>query len=121
VKSWFSTGLALGSLAVSSWSTTSAWRGASGARTAVEILNLLDDHSRFCLASVSFTTVEAANVLETFYAAAQSHGYPAKFLSDNAAVFSGAPRRGRVGLESELDRHGIESKHSTPYHPADLW
>ena len=53
----------------------------------------------------------------TFYAAAESYGYPAKFLSDNAAVFSGAPRRGRVVLESELDRLGIESKHSSPYHP----
>jgi transposase InsO family protein len=83
----------------------------------VEILNLLDDHSRFCLASVAFATVKAPDVLATFYSAAESHGYPAKFLSDNAAVFSGAPRKGRVVLESELDHLGIESKHSSPYHP----
>jgi transposase InsO family protein len=83
----------------------------------VEILNLLDDHSRFCLASVAFQTIKAPDVLETFYVAAESYGYPAKFLSDNAAVFSGAPRRGRVVLESELDRLGIESKHSAPFHP----
>jgi hypothetical protein len=49
--------------------------------------------------------------------AAENYGYPAKFLSDNAAVFSGAPRKGRVVLESELDRLGIESHHSSPYHP----
>jgi transposase InsO family protein len=85
--------------------------------TNVEILNLLDDHSRFCLASVALRTVKAPDVLEVFYLAAQSHGYPAKFLSDNAAVFSGTPRKGRVVLESELDRLGIESKHSSPYHP----
>ena len=85
--------------------------------TDVEILNLIDDHSRFSLASVAFRSVKAPDVLHTFYAAAESYGYPAKFLSDNAAVFSGAPRRGRVVLESELDRLGIESKHSTPYHP----
>jgi transposase InsO family protein len=83
----------------------------------VEILNLIDDHSRFSLASVAFRTVKAPDVLETFCSAAESYGYPAKFLSDNAAVFSGSPRRGRVVLESELDRLGIESKHSTPYHP----
>jgi transposase InsO family protein len=83
----------------------------------VEILNLIDDHSRFLLASVAFRTVKAPDVLETFCSAAESYGYPAKFLSDNAAVFSGSPRRGRVVLESELDRLGIESKHSTPYHP----
>lgn len=83
----------------------------------VEILNLIDDHSRFSLASVAFRTVKAPDVLETFCSAAESYGYPAKFLSDNAAVFSGSPRRGRVVLESELDRLGIESKHSAPYHP----
>jgi len=83
----------------------------------VEILNLIDDHSRFCLASVAFRTVKAADVLETFSMAAESYGYPAKFLTDNAAVFSGAPRKGRVVLESELDRLGIESRHSSPYHP----
>jgi transposase InsO family protein len=91
------------------------WRLGDGSD--VEILNLLDDHSRFCLASVALRTVKAPDVLETFYLAAESYGYPAKFLSDNAAVFSGKSRRGRVVLESELDRLGIESKHSSPYHP----
>ena len=83
----------------------------------VEILNLIDDHSRFCLASVAFSTVKAPDVLETFSAAAESYGYPAKFLSDNAAVFSGSSRRGRVVLETELDRLGIQCRHSSPYHP----
>jgi transposase InsO family protein len=83
----------------------------------VEVLNMLDDHSRFCVSSVALRTVKAADVLEAFYLAADSYGYPAKFLSDNAAVFSGTPRQGRVALESELDRLGIESRHSSPYHP----
>ncbi len=91
------------------------WQLADGSQ--VEILNLIDDHSRFCLASVAFPTVKAADVLETFSAAAETYGYPAKFLTDNAAVFSGSPRKGRVVLESELDRLGIVSSHSSPYHP----
>ena len=91
------------------------WQLADGSD--VEILNLIDDHSRFCLASTAFRTVKAPDVLETFSAAAESYGYPAKFLSDNGAVFSGASRRGRVVLESELDRLGIECRHSSPYHP----
>lgn len=91
------------------------WRLAD--QSDVEILNLLDDHSRFCLASLALTTIKAADVLEAFYLAAESYGYPAKFLTDNAAVFSGTPRKGRVVLESEFDRLGIESKHSSPYHP----
>lgn len=86
-------------------------------RSDVEVLNLIDDHSRFCLASVAFRTVKAPDVLETFSAAAESYGYPAKFLSDNAAVFSGSSRRGRVVLEAELDRLGIQCRHSSPYHP----
>lgn len=86
-------------------------------RTDVEVLNLIDDHSRLLLASVAFRTIKAPDVLETFFLAAESYGYPAKFLTDNAAVFSGAPRRGRVVLESELDRLGIQSRHSSPYHP----
>jgi len=91
------------------------WRLANGAE--VEILNLIDDHSRFCLASVAYPTIKAADVLEAFTIAGQSFGYPARFLTDNAAVFSGAPRKGRVALESELDRLGIVSSHSSPYHP----
>jgi|SRR5579864_244038 len=83
----------------------------------VEILNLIDDHSRLCLASVAVRTVKAADALQTFYSAVEDYGLPARFLSDNAAVFSGKSRRGRVALESELDRLGVQCVHSTPYHP----
>lgn len=85
--------------------------------TKVEILNLIDDHSRLCLASVAVHTVKAADALQSFYSALEEYGPPARFLSDNAAVFSGKSRGGRVALESELDRLGVECVHSTPYHP----
>jgi transposase InsO family protein len=85
--------------------------------TKVEILNLIDDHSRLCLASVALPTVKAADAVEAFYSAVAEYGAPARFLSDNAAVFSGKSRRGRVALESELDRLGVQCVHSTPYHP----
>jgi len=91
------------------------WHLADGAR--VEILNFIDDHSRLFVASVAFPTVKAANALETFLGAANEFGLPASLLTDNAAVFSGTSRKGRVLLEAELDRLGIVSKHSTPYHP----
>jgi transposase InsO family protein len=83
----------------------------------VEILNLIDDHSRLCLGSLAVRTVKAADAVEIFYSAVAEFGLPAAFLSDNAAVFSGKSRRGRVALESELDRLGIRCIHSTPYHP----
>src|SRR5712692_5195411 len=91
------------------------WHLADGAK--VEILNFVDDHSRLFVASVAFPTVKAADALETFLGAASHFGFPASLLTDNAAVFSGKSRQGRVLLESELDRLGIVSKHSTPYHP----
>lgn len=98
------------------WQTDATeWRLADTSK--VEILNLIDDHSRLCLASVAVRTVKAADALQTFYSAVEEYGLPARFLSDNAAVFSGKSRRGRVALESELDRLGVECVHSTPYHP----
>jgi transposase InsO family protein len=91
------------------------WALAGG--SPIEILNLIDDHSRLALASVAFTTVKAADVVQVFAAAAATHGLPAAFLSDNAAVFSGAYRGGTVFLESELARLGIRAVHARAYHP----
>jgi transposase InsO family protein len=91
------------------------WHLADG--SSVEILNLLDDHSRLLLNSTAFNTVKGLDVVDCFYSAADLYGLPVAFLSDNAAVFSGRSRRGRVPLELELDMHGIEVKHSTPNHP----
>ena len=91
------------------------WQLADG--SPVEILNLEDDHSRLFLASTAYSTVKAADVVEAFFSAADKFGLPASFLSDNGAVFSGRSRRGKVALEVELENHGIEVKHSTPYHP----
>ena len=85
--------------------------------TTVEILNIVDDHSRSAVASVAFHTVKAADVVQVFLAAAQQYGLPAALLSDNGAVFSGGSRGGTVLLESELARLGIRCIHSTPYHP----
>src|ERR1700730_1256624 len=83
----------------------------------VEILNLLDDHSRLLLASITFRTVKAGDVVHAFHRAADEFGAPASMLTDNAAVFTGRSRRGKVLLELELERLGVELKHSTPYHP----
>src|SRR5512135_2884141 len=94
------------------WQTDATeWHLADSSK--VEILNLIDDHSRLCLASVATPTVKAADAVQTFYSAVEEFGPPARFLSDNAAVFSGKSRRGRVALESELDRLGVQCVHQT--------
>jgi transposase InsO family protein len=94
---------------------TTHWRLADGSD--VEILNLIDDHSRLLLAADAFRTVKGGDVVRTFLAAVQSHDAPAGLLTDNGAVFAGRPRGGKVRLESELERLGVVAKHSTPNHP----
>jgi transposase InsO family protein len=83
----------------------------------VEILNQLDDHSRLFLGSDAYTRVKAADVVSSFQEAAELHGLPASLLTDNGAVFTGSYRGGKVLLEYELERLGVEFKNSRPYHP----
>jgi transposase InsO family protein len=98
------------------WQTDiTAWQLASG--EVVEILNLIDDHSRLFLGSIAYRRVKAADVVASFQAAAELHGLPASLLSDNGAVFTGSYRGGKVLLEYELERLQIEFKNSRPYHP----
>jgi transposase InsO family protein len=92
------------------------WDLADG--SGVEILNILDDHSRLLVASDARRTTKAADVVVSFRKAAGRHGFPASVLTDNAAVFTAAPRRGgRCAIEIELFALGISFRHSTPYHP----
>jgi len=90
------------------------WPLANG--TAVEILNMIDDHSRLCVAAKAFRIVNAHDVVATFHTAA-TWGYPASVLSDNGAVFTATYRGGIGAMESELCALGIAFKHSRPYHP----
>jgi transposase InsO family protein len=89
----------------------------------VEILNFLDDHSRLLLACVAFPRVTGPAVVATFRDAVARHGLPASVLSDNGMVFTTrfaggrAGRNTRNGFESELARHGIVQKNSSPNHP----
>jgi transposase InsO family protein len=92
-----------------------AWQ--LGCGDVVEILNLIDDHSRLMLGSDAYARVKAADVVQSFHKAAQLHGLPASLLTDNGAVFTGSYRHGKVLFESELERLGIQFKNSRPYHP----
>jgi len=83
----------------------------------VEILNQLDDHSRLLVGSEALSRFKAEDVMRSFLAAGASYGLPAALLTDNGAVFTANSRRGKVVLESELERLGVAGKHSAPYHP----
>ena len=86
--------------------------------TEVEILNLLDDHSRVGLASLARTTMTGPDVVDTFTTAFTRWGTPASVLTDNGAIFTATPRRGgRTALQVILGELGIKYLTSRPYHP----
>jgi transposase InsO family protein len=92
------------------------WALADG--TDVEILNMIDDHSRLCLDSHTQRVFKAADVDRRFRKTAATYGNPASLLTDNGAVFTGRSRgHGRVALEVTLHLLGILFRHSRPYHP----
>ena len=84
----------------------------------VEILNLIDDHSRLAVGSEARAVFKAADVVGCVRKSMATWGIPAGMLSDNGAVFTGVPRgAGRVALELELVALGVAFRHSRPYHP----
>jgi len=103
------------------WQTdTTHWqlRSPTGRVTGVEILNIVDDHSRLNIGSDAYASTTAADVVHSFRKAFRRQGKPAGVLSDNGAIFTGTPRRGgRVALEIELGVSGIRFSHSRAYHP----
>lgn len=83
----------------------------------VEILNMLDDHSRLLVASRAFVAAKAADVVETFHSGVSELGVPASMLTDNGAIFTAESRNGACAIELELLALGVDYKHSRPYHP----
>jgi transposase InsO family protein len=94
---------------------TTHWALADGSD--VEILNVIDDHSRLLVASRAFPTAKAADVVETFHLGAAEWGLPASMLTDNGAVLTAESRKGACAIELELVALGVAYKHSRPYHP----
>ncbi|PYI39608.1 IS481 family transposase [Arthrobacter psychrolactophilus] len=94
------------------------WTLASGAD--VEILNFLDDHSRYLISCTAHQRVTGPLVLECFLQAAERYGFPASTLTDNGMVFTTRLSGGKGGLnafEKTLRDLGIQQKNGSPSHP----
>jgi transposase InsO family protein len=91
------------------------WRLADGAE--VEIINWLDDHSRYLLACTAFARVSGEDVVATFTSAGDAHGWPAATLTDNGSVYTSRFTGGRNGFEYLLAYLGIRQKNGSPGHP----
>jgi transposase InsO family protein len=83
----------------------------------VEVLNFLDDHSRYLIACRAHYVTTSPIVVETFRQAVNEHGLPASVLSDNGAVFTARFKGGRSAFQTELASLHIIMKNSRPYHP----
>ena len=83
----------------------------------VEIVNFIDDHSRYCIASVAVPVTRATDVAEIFTAAIERYGTPASVLTDNGCIYTAKHRGGKVVMETLTEALGVTYKHSSPYHP----
>ena len=91
------------------------WRLADG--TDVEILNWLDDHSRYLLSCTAHQPVTGDDVASTFLAAVDDHGAPASTLTDNGRVYTARFGGGRNAFEYLLPILGVRQKNGSPGHP----
>ena len=91
------------------------WRLADG--TEVEIINVIDDHSRLAVAARVVERATAAEALAVFLQAGTRWGLPAALLTDNGCVYTTWHRGGPNVMQTELLALGIEFRHSRPYHP----
>jgi transposase InsO family protein len=96
-------------------SDTTHWRLADG--TDVEILNWLDDHSRFLIGCTAHTPVTGDTIVETFLTACNEHGTPASTLTDNGRVYTARFGGGKNAFEYLLAALGITQKNGHPGHP----
>jgi len=85
--------------------------------TEVEIIDIIDDHSRLCVAAVAVESCTTLNAWASLAQAASVWGFPARLLSDNGTPFNQSRRGRRCLFESNVRAVGTVPIASTPYHP----
>jgi transposase InsO family protein len=91
------------------------WRLAD--ETDVEILNWLDDHSRFLLSCSAHGPVTGDVVVSVFLELVEGYGPPASTLTDNGSVYTSRFTGGRNAFEYLLPILGVRQKNGSPGHP----
>ena len=85
--------------------------------TDVEILNWLDDHSRYLLSATVHQPVSGDDVVRVFLDVVGEHGPPASTLTDNGSVYTSRFTGGRNAFEYVLPLLGVRQKNGSPGHP----
>jgi transposase InsO family protein len=84
------------------------WHLADG--TAVQILDILDDHSRYAVACTALVACTGAAAFDVITDSASYLGWPQRFWSDNARAFTAT-------LATALASLGVAASHTRPYSP----
>ena len=91
------------------------WTLANGSD--VEILNWLDDHSRYLLYCTAYHRVGGPDIVASFTTTAAAYGLPASTLTDNGSVYTSRFTHGHNDFERLLASLGIIQKNGHPGHP----
>ena len=86
------------------------WRLADG--TDVEVLNWLDDHSRYLLSCTVHASVTGDDVVAVFLGLIEAYEPPASTLTDNGSVYTSRFTGGRNAFEYILPLLGVRQKNS---------
>src|SRR3954452_19929896 len=83
----------------------------------VEVLNWLDDHSRFLLSCNAHQPVTGDDVVTVFLGLVEQQGAPQSTLTDNGRVYTARFGGGRNAFEYLLPLLGVKQKNGAPGHP----
>jgi transposase InsO family protein len=91
------------------------WRLQDGSE--VEIMNWLDDHSRYLLSCTVHAPVTGDDVVGVFLGAVEQFGPPQATLTDNGRVYTARSGGGRNAFEYLLPLLGVQQRNGSPGHP----
>lgn len=81
------------------------------------VADILDDRSRFLLATVAGPTLTGSLGWQAFRTAVAAYGLPRQLLSDNGTTFTGRLHGMVVYFERQVRAAGVHFIHGRPYHP----
>ncbi len=81
------------------------------------VVDLIDDHSRYCLGALAGPSLTEWLAWAAFRAAVAESGLPGQLLSDKGLCFTGRLHGRVVAFERQVAAAGTALCHSRPYHP----
>lgn len=85
--------------------------------TVAQIIDILDDHSRFLCAIRAWPHLSEDHAWATLDEATSSYGIPQQLLSDNASWLTGQHHDTVIEFERRCWQDGIDTIHGRPHHP----